>query len=119
MVAGLSPENTFTDDCRQQYGESTFARLDISAVRFVNRTQFSNEAIEVGLLVRVERPLTNRPNGHRRASSKIAASPFRREVQSDSGQSKRNPGRNTKDEESTIMRTNLKHYVWALAIAGS
>jgi lipid-binding SYLF domain-containing protein len=32
---------------------------------------------------------------------------------------KRNPGCNTKDEESTIMKTNVKHYLWALAIAGS
>jgi SH3 domain-containing YSC84-like protein 1 len=32
---------------------------------------------------------------------------------------RRNPGCNTKDEESTIMKTNVKHYIWALAIAGS
>jgi hypothetical protein len=45
------------------------------------------------------RPHARRLNGHRRASSKMAASPLAREVQSESGQAKRNPGFNTKEEE--------------------
>lgn len=56
-------------------------------------------------------------DGHRRATSQVAMIPFRKEVRSDSDEDKESgPGAN--DERMRLMRTNLKHGVWALAIAG-